>query len=178
VLHSLYYTSWVPKLHCIRQPCKSRIVTLQGRAISIFLARIKIPPAALTLRYITQNHRQITAPSICKVRYHCFNRARFGKRQSGYLCIQYEWNLLHLGRTGQHSTLGLLPISVACCVTPMNGMPLMLYFFTTHCSLRLIVPSELDVPTFATRRLHACHHARAPNGGKWNCGREISGTFA
>ena len=26
--------------------------------------------------------------------------------------------------------------------------------------------SELDVPTFATRRLHACHHATAPSGGK------------
>ena len=33
----------------------------------------------------------------------------------------------------------------------------------------------LDVPTFATRRLHACHHARAPSGGRWNCGREMSG---
>ena len=27
---------------------------------------------------------------------------------------------------------------------------------------------ELDFPTFATRRLHACHHARAPSGGRWN----------
>ena len=43
--------------------------------------------------------------------------------------------------------------------------------------LRLIVRSGLDVPTFATRRLHACHHARAPSGGRWNCGREISGNF-
>jgi hypothetical protein len=42
----------------------------------------------------------------------------------------------------------------------------MLCYFTTHCSLRLIVRSELDVPTFATRRLHACHHATAPSGGK------------
>jgi hypothetical protein len=39
------------------------------------------------------------------------------------------------------------------------------------------VRSELDVPTFATRRLHACHHARAPSGGRWNCGREMSGIF-
>ena len=53
-----------------------------------------------------------------------------------------------------------------------------LCFFTTHCSLRLVVRSELDVPTFATRRLHACHHARAPSGGRWNCGRKISGNFA
>ena len=33
-------------------------------------------------------------------------------------------------------------------------------------ALRLIVRSWLDVPTFATRRLHACHHARAPSGGR------------
>jgi len=45
-------------------------------------------------------------------------------------------------------------------------------------ALRLIVQSWLDVPTFATRRLHACHHARAPGGGRWNYGREISGNFA
>jgi hypothetical protein len=43
--------------------------------------------------------------------------------------------------------------------------------------LRLIVRSGLDVPTFATRRLHACHHARAPSGGRWNCGRKMSGKF-
>jgi len=42
---------------------------------------------------------------------------------------------------------------------------------------RLIVRSGLDVPTFATRRLHACHHATAPSGGRWNCGREMSGNF-
>jgi hypothetical protein len=45
-------------------------------------------------------------------------------------------------------------------------------------ALRLIVLSWLDVPSFATRRLHACHHARAPSGGRWNCGREMSGNFA
>jgi hypothetical protein len=43
--------------------------------------------------------------------------------------------------------------------------------------LRLIVRSGLDVPIFATRCLHACHHARAPSGGRWNCGREMSGKF-
>jgi len=36
----------------------------------------------------------------------------------------------------------------------------------------------LDVPTVATRRLHACHHARAPSCGRWNCGREMSGNFS
>jgi len=45
-------------------------------------------------------------------------------------------------------------------------------------ALRLIVQSWLDVPTFTTRRLHACHHARAPSGGRWNCGREMSDNFA
>ena len=50
-------------------------------------------------------------------------------------------------------------------------------FFTTHCSLRLIVRYELDVPTSSNRRLHACHHARAPSGGRWNCGREMSENF-
>jgi hypothetical protein len=45
-------------------------------------------------------------------------------------------------------------------------------------ALRLIVRSGLDVPTFATRRLHACHYARAPSGGRWNCGREMSPNFA
>jgi len=43
--------------------------------------------------------------------------------------------------------------------------------------LRLIVRSGLDVPTFATRLLQACHHARAPSGGRWNCSREMSGKF-
>jgi hypothetical protein len=45
-------------------------------------------------------------------------------------------------------------------------------------ALRLIVRSELDVPTFVTRRLHACHHLRAPSGGRWNCRREMAGNFA
>ena len=30
---------------------------------------------------------------------------------------------------------------------------------------------------FFLERLHACQHARAPNGGRWNCGREMSGKF-
>jgi len=51
----------------------------------------------------------------------------------------------------------------------------MLCFFTTHCSLRLIVRSELDVPTFATRRLHACHHARAPSAESGTVGEKYPG---
>jgi len=42
----------------------------------------------------------------------------------------------------------------------------------------LIVRFGLDVPTFATRRLHACHHATAPSGGRWNYGREMFENFA
>jgi hypothetical protein len=45
-------------------------------------------------------------------------------------------------------------------------------------ALRLIVRSWLDFPTLGTRRLHACLHATAPSGGRWNCGREMSGNFA
>ena len=53
------------------------------------------------------------------------------------------------------------------------------YFFNYALQpLRLTVPSGLDVPTFATRRLHACHHARAPSGRRWNCGRKMSENFA
>jgi len=55
---------------------------------------------------------------------------------------------------------------------------LLLFFNNAMQPLRLIVRSGLDVSTFATRRLHACNHARAPSGGRWNCGREISGNFA
>jgi len=40
-------------------------------------------------------------------------------------------------------------------------------------ALRLIVRSWLDVPTFATTRLHAFHHARAPSGGRWNRARNV-----
>ena len=43
---------------------------------------------------------------------------------------------------------------------------------------RLIVRSGLDVSSFATRRLHACHHARAPSDWRLNCGREMSENFA
>jgi len=52
------------------------------------------------------------------------------------------------------------------------------YFQLRTAAFRLIVRSWLDVPTFATKRLHACHHARAPSGGRWNCGGEIYGNFA
>jgi len=61
-----------------------------------------------------------------------------------------------------------------------TSSPFIIFIFsTTHCSLvRLIVRPGLDVPTFVTRRLHACDHLRTPSGGRWNCGREMSGKFA
>jgi len=55
---------------------------------------------------------------------------------------------------------------------------LLVYFQLRTAALRLIVRSCLDVPTLATRRLHVCHHVRAPSGGKWNRGLEMSGNFA
>jgi hypothetical protein len=45
-------------------------------------------------------------------------------------------------------------------------------------ALRLTVQTWLDVPTSTTRRLHMCHHARAPSSGRWNCGWEMSSNFA
>jgi len=59
-----------------------------------------------------------------------------------------------------------------------RGIIIIIIFNYALLPLRLIVRSGLDVPTFDTRRLHACHHARAPRGGRWNCGREMSGNFA
>jgi hypothetical protein len=48
---------------------------------------------------------------------------------------------------------------------------LFLFIQLRTAALRLIVRSWLDVPTFATRRLHACHDARTPSGGRWNYSR-------
>jgi hypothetical protein len=63
-------------------------------------------------------------------------------------------------------------------VKPQQAMDPCLFSTTHGILLRLIVRSGLDVPTFATRRLHACHQARAPSAGKWNCGREMFRNFA
>ena len=54
------------------------------------------------------------------------------------------------------------------------------FIFSTYAlqPSRLIVRSGLEVPTIATRRLHACGPARAPSGGRRNCGREMSENFA
>jgi len=51
---------------------------------------------------------------------------------------------------------------------------LLLFFNYALQPLRLIVRSWLDVATLATRRLQA----RAPSGGRWNCGWEMSSNFA
>jgi len=63
-----------------------------------------------------------------------------------------------------------------CDVNAYSFEYLIPYFFFSNYALqplRLIVRSGLDVPTFATGRLHT----RAPRGGRWNCGREMSGNF-
>jgi hypothetical protein len=61
--------------------------------------------------------------------------------------------------------------------TVTNRSLLLLFNYALQ-PLRLIVRSWLDVPTFATRCLRACHHARAPSSRRWNCGRKMSGNFA
>jgi hypothetical protein len=65
--------------------------------------------------------------------------------------------------------------SFICLGKPCLPSSLFIQLCTT--ALRLIVWSWLDVTIFTTRRLHACHHARAPSSGRWNCGRELSGNF-
>jgi hypothetical protein len=79
---------------------------------------------------------------------------------------------MHLTFTGQLSAKDCTKLNenpshdlVACTV---------IFFNYALQPLRLIVRSGLDVPTFATRRLHA----RAPSGGRLNCGREMSGNFS
>jgi hypothetical protein len=113
------------------------------------------------------------------VRYGTLRRADHSSRGvlPGVVCLRSwhpdEETLAHHGLLHQGKKFGYVFKLISVMV-----FGTMLCFFTTHCSLRLIVRSEFDVPTFATRRLHACHHARAPSGGRWNCGREMSGNFA
>ena len=67
---------------------------------------------------------------------------------------------------------------VFACRQTLNGLSwIFIIFIYALQPSRLIVRFGLDVPTFATRRLHACHHARAPSSWRWNCGREMPGTF-
>ena len=61
-----------------------------------------------------------------------------------------------------------LPLTSLLSPSPLLLLLLLLLSSTyTLQPSRLIVRSGLDVPTLATRRLHACHHARAPRGGLW-----------
>ena len=72
----------------------------------------------------------------------------------------------------------LVFVTLCRCKSNKYQVRILLFFIYALQPLKLIVRSGLDVPTFATRRLHACHHARAPSGGRCNCGREMSGNFA
>jgi hypothetical protein len=77
--------------------------------------------------------------------------------------------VLYIGRTvlkGETSTCVWLRVCFVC-----------LFIQLLTAALRLIVRSWLDVPFFVTRRLHACHHTRAPSGERWNCGRKMSRKF-
>jgi hypothetical protein len=62
--------------------------------------------------------------------------------------------------------------------SPTSCLPTVINFQLRTAALGLIVRFGLDVPTFATRGLDAFRHARAPSGGRWNCGREMSVNFA
>jgi len=116
---------------------------------------------------------------LCVVRYGTLRRADHSSRGvlPGVVCLRSwhpdEETLAHQGLLHRGKKFGYVFKLISVIV-----FGTMLCFFTTHCSLRLIVRSEFDIPTFATRSLHACHHARAPSGGRWNCGREMSGNFA
>jgi len=67
-----------------------------------------------------------------------------------------------LGRFGQRPELSQATVMalVLCILGKFLGV--VCHYF----------PPRLDVPTFATRCLHARHDAREPSGRKWNCGRE------
>ena len=54
---------------------------------------------------------------------------------------------------------------------------LLLLFSTTHCSLKAYCAIWVRRSNFRHQASHACHHARAPSGRSWNCGREMSGNF-
>jgi len=76
------------------------------------------------------------------------------------------------------STLHVSGVTITNLQEHTTNLLLLLFFNYALQPLRLIVLSELDVPTFATRRLHAFHHARAPSGGRWNCERDMFSNFA
>jgi hypothetical protein len=74
-----------------------------------------------------------------------------------YYCYVYVFSLLRMF-CSVYSVFIVLLCVLAVCKYVFN-YALQPFF------LRLIVRSGSDVSTFATRRLHACHHARAPSGG-------------
>jgi hypothetical protein len=117
-------------------------------------------------------------------RYHDQNR-----RKHNRIHVQSTLQFTHTivwTRAGQNVSLGhlncfsntlLTNTATQCCSTEHWKILLLFSTYALQPS-RLIVRSGLDVLTFATRRLHACHHARAPSGGRWNCGQELSSNFA
>jgi len=79
----------------------------------------------------------------------------------------------------QKGTIRFVESVCPCVLLPARNNTAPTLFVQLHtAALRLIVRSSWDVPTFATKRLHTCHHARTPSGGRWNCGREMSGNVA
>jgi hypothetical protein len=87
------------------------------------------------------------------------------KRSLGYV----QTILLTLGKSLYNARRNVMDVSFPTFnESPSTAMvtvrTLLLLLFLTYAMQpsRLILRSGLDIPTFATRHLHACHHARAP----------------
>jgi hypothetical protein len=88
----------------------------------------------------------------------------------GHYCMNHNGALTLLKNV---SSVQLFAVETEPLSSALTCLTCILFVQLRTAALRLIVRSWLDVPTFATRR----HHARAPSGGRWNCGREMSGNF-
>jgi hypothetical protein len=69
---------------------------------------------------------------------------------------------LYLGHPQNVTVEDIINYNLSC---PLWAVTMFMFIFNYALQpLRPVVRSGLDVPTFATRRLHACHHARVPSG--------------
>jgi hypothetical protein len=78
-----------------------------------------------------------------------------------WFVLLWTWTLFKKAVTWSWNSLR----KTICCLSFTRLCPMFIQLRTA--AWRLIVRSWLDVPTFATRRLHARHHARALSGVRW-----------
>jgi len=53
----------------------------------------------------------------------------------------------------------------------LNTIIIIIIIFNLHTTaFKAYCAIWVRLPTFTTRRLHTCHHTRAPSGGRWNRG--------